>query len=387
MPTTLLLPPLDDTAVQMIVEQVYCTPNDPIVQGQPLLMVRSDRFVWSIPATTSGTLVAIHAAPGTAIQTGAAVAEIGETTQESAKPASRLETALPSRGRVRATPSARKVAHLHGIDLAVLNGTGYRSAITRADVFAAIGEQNQKAAVRDVTEETTVANNIANTGVLATPVVLPSRRLEANTNLDHPLSAIPTALTMIDVDLTEVIATQNQHRARLARRGVTLTVTACVAWAAVAALADHRAVNSAWSDEGIIVRSHVHLLAQHAAESGIRSQIVRDAADLNLIGLARQLAHGTNGSIGDVQPTFGVSERQAPWWTHEQLDGSYAAHITIGMVQQQPHVIETTIGDQIAIRPSAFLTLTYDARAIDQAQGDAFLCAIKHRLERLNSLC
>ena len=50
----------------------------------------------------------------------------------------------------------------------------------------------------------------------------------------------------------------------------------------------------------------------------------------------------------------------------------------LGMVFAEPAVV---VGDQIAIRPMAYLTLGFDHRLIDGATADRFMSALKQELE------
>ncbi len=49
------------------------------------------------------------------------------------------------------------------------------------------------------------------------------------------------------------------------------------------------------------------------------------------------------------------------------------AILAIGAIKKKPAVIESALGDMIAIRQKMWLSLTYDHRIIDGALGGAFL--------------
>jgi pyruvate/2-oxoglutarate dehydrogenase complex dihydrolipoamide acyltransferase (E2) component len=192
----------------------------------------------------------------------------------------------------------------------------------------------------------------------------------------------------MEVDLGEALALLQAHQARAARRGIELSVTACVAFAVVAALGKHRMLNSAWSDDGIILRSRVHVLVEQTMQRDTHTLLLTDAADLSLLGMARRLAEvgqQGNGQRYDVEPTFAINERATPWWGHT-LPGTYTAQLTIGVPQHRPKVVETTNGDQIVVRPTMLLMLAYDARVLAQPEVDTFLADVKQQLEHLRSL-
>jgi pyruvate/2-oxoglutarate dehydrogenase complex dihydrolipoamide acyltransferase (E2) component len=172
-----------------------------------------------------------------------------------------------------------------------------------------------------------------------------------------------------------------------ARRGVTISTTACVAAAAAAALGEHRLLHSAWTDDGIILRSRVHVLIEQPTASGMRATLVPDAADFNAVGVARCLAHPAHQKESERQPaTFVITQHAAPWWTHALPDETCTAQLSVGAIVQQPRVVATAHGDQIVVQPTMVVTLAYDARVATQPDADALLCAIKRQLEHLHSL-
>jgi pyruvate/2-oxoglutarate dehydrogenase complex dihydrolipoamide acyltransferase (E2) component len=375
MSITFTPPPLTD-ASELTIERYYCAVGDALLAGQPLVMVRSGRFVWDIPTPMSGTLQTILAQPGATVAVGAPLVELqADDIQPEAKPAVVEQ-------RVRATPLARNIAMAHALDLTAISGTGYRGSVTRADVLEVIREQESgiEGQEQGSKEQSTLSQDLP---------ILGNRMLHAS--ISHApgptpqISSLPYALTAIEIDATDALATLQAHRARAARRGINLTLTACVATAVVAALDEHRLLNSAWSDDGVIVRGSVHLLVEQALHTNTHAALIPQAAELNLLGLARQMGEAPRSTNGYV-PTFAIAERAAPWWSHTQIDGTYAAQLTIGAVQHQPRVITLGQDDHIAVQPTILLTLAYDARVIAQPQADAFLAGVKQRLEHLRSL-
>jgi 2-oxoisovalerate dehydrogenase E2 component (dihydrolipoyl transacylase) len=53
----------------------------------------------------------------------------------------------------------------------------------------------------------------------------------------------------------------------------------------------------------------------------------------------------------------------------------------VGLIQKRPVVVETDLGDTIAIRPMMYLSLSFDHRVIDGATADRFLGTVKATLE------
>lgn len=412
-----LLPPLFDPATDVVVEHYYVDMNVPVVAGQAVALVRSDHFAWDIPATANGTLSTLVANVGSTVALGAPLIELTAQNTEhrtqgtedkeqriehrepgkpeitnlepgtwNPEPGTRnLELAPPTPRQVRATPVARRIAAAHGVNLAELSGTGRGNTITRADVLAALAAQGLGVGDQELgnTEQEFAEREIESVTIQSStfqPSNVPT--------VQRPTFSVPHAFTAIEADLGTALATLAQHEHRLARRGITITTTACVAAAMVAALAEHPLLNSAWSDDGIMLRRRVNLLIEQPAAGGIHTTLIADAAELNLVGLARHLAQAHNGDqlFDDFHATFAIAQRSGPWWSYEPPNGTHPAQLTIGDVTQQPRVTETTNGDMVALRPVVLLVLAYDARVLDQTQADAFLGAVRQRLEHFASL-
>ncbi|HEX6289143.1 MAG TPA: 2-oxo acid dehydrogenase subunit E2 [Herpetosiphonaceae bacterium] len=402
------LPQLGDAVAEVTIERYYRQIGDPVEVGDPLVVVRSDRCEWDVPATAAGTIGEILAQPGSTIAVGAALVRLrGAAAESAAEPT--------TNGRVtRVTPVARKIAAVHGLDLAAVAGSGPGGAITRRDVFALVAPASVGAGAQPAfnscfsldipTEATITAPRSATPAAIdempaaqtpptskAAPqqVALTDAQRAMAAQLVQDKSSIPHALTAVEVELSRVIAYVEAHRARLARRGIDLTITACIAHAAVAALTKHRLLNSVWSDEGIIVRGRVRLAL--AAGQGANSTIglIPDAADLSLQGLARAI--GSRQPADDVPAqvsaaTFTICEEGTTRWRHAIVSAAQGAVLTIGAVERRPYVLEGRESDTIVIRPLVIATLAYDARCVTHVQADAFLIALKSELEHFSPL-
>jgi len=180
------------------------------------------------------------------------------------------------------------------------------------------------------------------------------------------------------VDLERVATLIAQHGPSFAHRRLELSYIVCMALAAVAALPSHPLVNSYWADAKIVVRRRVHLAV--VACDGAPPRSVFDAQDLNLRGLARELASQvTEHSIADC--TFTIADLG----DHVCGDPAWAggaAVLGLGAVHARPLVIADGGMDRLAVRHAALLTLAYDARVLNQYYADAFLSDIKRRLEQ-----
>lgn len=392
MPTEILLPALAD-ATQATIEHYFCQPGDALTPGQPLALVLTERFEWEIPATAAGTISAILAAPGTTVAVGAPLVQLDAAVESAAETTSTAVAATNgyhAERLARVTPLARKIAQLHGLDLATISGSGRGGLITRADVLTLAQDRSLTVVEPGVRLGFTLDPPARAQPSL--PAAQPAPIAKAQPQLlphsapaaENPRWSLPHALAVVELDLGQVLAYVESHHQRLLRRGITLTPICCVAAAVVAALGQHRLLNSAWGEDGIILRGAIDLALEQPTERGtISRRVVQRAAELNVQGLARALSAEAEST---APASFTLAESGASHWSQAVVRPGQAALLSLGASAQRPTVITRSGVDTIVIRPLALLTLAYDARIVPLPQADAFLQTIKARVEHFSAL-
>lgn len=227
------------------------------------------------------------------------------------------------------------------------------------------------------------------------------RQLIAKNTLESQRIA-PQLTTMWDVDMSTVLAHRKANKAAFATEGVKLTVTAYLMMAAVAGLKAVPAANASWTDEGIVIKRYynvgmaVALPVDRNGIGGLIVPVIKDAGDLNLLGMARAIntfaAKARDGSLGaaDLQGgTFTVSNYgtsgsrfQTPIINQPQV-GILGVGVTEkrAVVVSNGHPLEANAGDYLTFKPMTTLGFTYDHRVLDGATADAYCAAVKNALE------
>ena len=154
-------------------------------------------------------------------------------------------------------------------------------------------------------------------------------------------------------------------------------------------------INSSLDGDKIIVKKDINIGMATALPSGnLIVPVIRNADQLNLVGLARQvngladsarnnklrpedIADGTFtltnvGTFGSLMGTPIINQPQV-------------AIMAVGAIKKRPVVIETEQGDSIAIRHIMYLSMSYDHRIVDGSLGATFLTAVAKELENFNS--
>ena len=139
-------------------------------------------------------------------------------------------------------------------------------------------------------------------------------------------------------------------------------------------------------------RTHLGIfLAEQAAPTNGRSPqrlvVVHDVGDLTLRGVARALQHSFESGLeqnGQASPPEAVplnligNDEVTGWSGMLPIQTGQSAWLGMGVTAAQPVVFD----EHIVVRPMMLLTLSYDARLLDQPQADAFLCDVRKQLER-----
>lgn len=70
MRVTLKMPKVGDAADKVLVVEISAKPGDRVVEGQPLMLVETDKANVEVPSSLAGTVVAVHVAVGDEVATG-----------------------------------------------------------------------------------------------------------------------------------------------------------------------------------------------------------------------------------------------------------------------------------------------------------------------------
>jgi len=286
-------------------------------------------------------------------------------------------TLVEDDAKVFASPLARRIAALHGIDLAGLDGTGPRGRISKADVLAKL-PQPVAAPQAAGTPQFVAGDN--------TPEVVPfdrirkvvARRLtEAKRDLPHfylRLSARVDALLEMRRTANLVL-------------GSKASVNDWLVMASAKALARHPDVNVQVHGEELHRFPHADVSIAVASPKGLVTPVVRQADQMRIDQIAaetRRLIDKANaGRLGieDMEGgTFSISN--LGMFGIENFDAiinpPQAAILAVGAARRQP--VETDDGD-IAFESRISFTLSVDHRAIDGAAGAQFMATLKSLIE------
>lgn len=287
-------------------------------------------------------------------------------------------TEVPPGERPRSTPPVRAHAKALGIEIALVAADVGERRITRDDVDAYAARVGAAAAPASAPTAAVPADLGADGDRAERRIrVRGVRRHTAAAMVQSAFSA-PHVTVFHTVDVTatmDLIDALSRDRSLEGRRIGPLTV---VAKAVCLALPRTPGLNARWDDDDIVERDYVDLGIAVATERGLVVPNIRDAERMTLLGLADALAELTaTARAGKSSPAdlaggtfsltnigvFGV-EGGTPI-----LPPGQSGILALGAVQKRPWEHR----GEIALREVMTLSLSFDHRVVDGAEGARFL--------------
>jgi pyruvate dehydrogenase E2 component (dihydrolipoamide acetyltransferase) len=312
---------------------------------------------------------------------------------------------------VPATPSTRRLARELGVDLHGLTPTGPGGRVTDDDVRAAHAMRNAGSAVPAAAALADRAAEPPSQRPLATarvePPALPNfeqwgtveraplthlrRTIAERMTLSASLVPHVTHFDRADITDLDTLIRRNVEEARA--RGVTLTLTGFLLKAAGLALALHPRFNASLDATAgeLILKHYCHVGVAVATERGLIVPVVRDVDRKPVLEIARELAtlaararEGKNALDELRGGTFTITNIGALGGTGAIPIINYpeVAILGVARAREEPVVRDGHIVPRLMLP----LSLTFDHRVADGADGARFTSDIVRRLERADQL-
>jgi len=351
----------------------------------------------------------------------AAAPESTLVADDGRRPAATREPAPATTGPVPATPATRRLARELGVDLRAVRATGRGGRVTDEDVRSAasgaraVATRPAAAALRAEAPAPGRAVSPAADRAVAKPLVTvgmeppPLPRFEQwgpveRQPLSHlrrtiaermTLSAtlIPHVTHFDRADITELDAIIRRNVEPARERGITLTLTSFLLKAAALALQEHPQFNASLDPAAgeLIVKRYHHLGVAVATERGLIVPVIRDVERKSLVELQRELAalaqrvREGKATLDDLRGgTFTITNIGALGGTGAIPIINYPEVAILGVARgrEEPVVREGRIVPRMLLP----ISLTFDHRIADGADGARFASAIVRRLERPEQL-
>ncbi|WP_374010334.1 2-oxoglutarate dehydrogenase, E2 component, dihydrolipoamide succinyltransferase [Leifsonia sp. LS-T14] len=284
------------------------------------------------------------------------------------------------------TPIVRKLANEQGVDLSTITGTGVGGRIRKEDILQAAAPAASESAAPAAAAPAPEVSPLRGT-------TQPMSRLRKVVAERAVVSMQSTAqlTSVVEVDVTKVAAFRDRVKGDfLAKTGVKLSFLPFFALAAAEALKTYPVINATVDGDSIVYPDHENISIAVDTERGLLTPVVRNASELDLAELAKQIADLAGRTrdnrlkpdelAGGTFTLTNTGSRGALFDT-PLVFLPQVAILGTGIVTKKPVVVSADGSDSIAIRSTVYLALSYDHRIVDGADAARFLVAVKNRLE------
>ncbi|WP_172780715.1 pyruvate dehydrogenase complex dihydrolipoyllysine-residue acetyltransferase [Vibrio cholerae] len=413
---------------EVTVTEIMVNVGDSISEEQSLITVEGDKASMEVPAPFAGTLKEIKVAAGDKVKTGslimvfevAGAAPVAAPVQAAPAPAAApAQAATPAAAAPatsgefqenheysHASPVVRRLAREFGVNLAKVKGSGRKNRILKEDVQSYVKEALKRLESGAQATASGKGDGAA-LGLLPWPKVdfskfgdtevQPLSRIKkiSGANLHRNWVMIPHVTQWDNADITELEKFRQEQNAMEAKRdtGMKITPLVFIMKAAAKALEAFPAFNSSLSDDGesLILKKYVNIGIAVDTPNGLVVPVFKDVNKKGIYELSKELAEVSKKARGGK---LTAADMQGGCFTISSLGGIGGTAFTpivnapevaiLGVSKSEMKPVWN--GKEFAPRLQLPLSLSYDHRVIDGAEGARFITYLNECLSDIRRL-
>ena len=398
--SNIVVPVLGESIVEARIAKWLKKPGDHVEVGDPLVELETEKTNLELSAEKRGVITSIARQEGEDVKIGELLAVVDENGAGAAPPAPAASgngsntkaAAAPAPPPVaapaeepRATPTAKRMAKDHEVDLGGVQGTGAAGRVTKQDVKKAIEPAESKPAAAPVAAKPPAP---VKTGDRTEERVrMTKRRHTIARRLVEAQHTAAMLTTFNEADMTAIMALRERRKESFKKEfGVGLGIASFFVKASIAALRAFPALNAEIQGDEIVYKHYFDIGMAVGAEGGLVVPVLRDADRMNfpqvetaIRDFAKKATDGTL-TLDDLRGgTFTITNggvfgslMSTPILNPPQVG-------ILGLHKIQDRVVP--VNGQPAIRPMMYLALSYDHRIVDGREAVQFLVKVKDYIE------
>jgi 2-oxoisovalerate dehydrogenase E2 component (dihydrolipoyl transacylase) len=393
------MPDLGEGTVSAEVVEWKVKVGDMVKEDQVIAEVMTDKAAVEIPAPVAGRVLSITGQPGDMVAVGseliafdtaggapapaaeqapgpAAAPAASAGAPAAAAPAA--ATAPASASRVMASPATRRKAHVAGVDLATVAGSGPGGRISATDLEAVIsgrGNGALKPAARAARQ------GVEEIKIIGVRRVIAERMLAAKRNIPH-------FAYVEEVDISELEALRQHLNSRQPKGAPSLTYLPFLVAALVRVLEKFPQCNATHDAERNLILRHaaVHVGVATQTPDGLKVPVVKNAEARSLADLAVEIRRvseaarsnkATREELSGSTITVTSLGRLGGIASTPVINAPEVAIVGVNKAVERPVVRDGTI----AVRRIMNLSSSFDHRFVDGFDAAAMIQALKEKLE------
>jgi 2-oxoglutarate dehydrogenase E2 component (dihydrolipoamide succinyltransferase) len=423
MSANIVVPEMGESIVDARVAKWLKREGDAVSAGEALVELETDKIDVEVSAPTEGVLQQITRGPGEDVKIGEVIGVITEgkaapgpggnggpkaekgpvaAAPPPKAPAPAPRAAAPvDQEKTRSTPSARRLADQHDVEIRGVRGTGDAGRITRKDVESFLasqpaaggGEQRPQPAPAAPPPWPEVPPQAAR-GVAREPgergeerVRMSKRRATIARRLVEAQQTAALLTTFNEVDMTAIMALRERRKQSFKdRHGVSLGIASFFVKASIGALREFPRLNAEIQGDEMVLKHYYDIGVAVGAAEGLVVPVLRDADRLSFAEIEfkiREFAKKANDgtlTLDDLRGgTFTITNGGVfgSLVSTPIINPPQVGILGLHKIQDRPVAIE----GKVEVRPMMYTALTYDHRIVDGAEAVRFLVKLKELAE------
>ena len=384
--------------------------GDTVDKDEIFLEIGTDKVDSEIPSPAAGVLVEILAKPNDVLDVGKVIGRINtdvsaksdaiitdvtasekENIQEIKTPKVDIKKdpivhkkKLDKPKRSFFTPVVMKIANENNVtmdELESIKGSGRSGRVTKKDILFYLKSHGRPS---EELNEIKMSDKVVEMEYM--------RKRIAN----HMRTSLDTAAhvyVMTEVDMTDIVnyVVENEN-SFFDKETFKLTYTPFIVNAVVKAINQFPLMNSSIEGNEIIHKKNINIGLAVSLDGGLMVPVIENCEEVNFLGLCRRVNDlSVRARSKKIQPdelqgsTFSISNFGVFNVTMGTpiINQPNVGILGIGAIKKQPVVIESDLGDTIGIRSKMILSLGFDHRLIDGAEGSKFIEKIRFEIENM----
>jgi len=396
-------------AADVDVIEVLVKVGDRIKVDTPLVTLESDKATMEVPSSDEGIVKEVNIKTGSKVSMGSPILVLEMASAEkvvAAPPTHKKEVApLPTPATVptvvnaeadvdvHGSPVVRRIAREFGVDLSQVQATGPKQRIMKEDIQAFV--KTKLAQIQTGSGSGLPAAPAVDFSKFGPTEMQPLSRIKklSGKNLHRNWVLIPHITQFGEADISELESFRAAQKTVLEKQGVKLTPLVFVMKAVAAALKAYPQFNASLdaSGENLILKKYCHIGVAVDTPEGLVVPVIRDVDKKGMLDLAKELSIVSEKAR---QKQLTANDMQGGCFSISSLGGIGGTAFT--PIVNMPEVAILGVSKashkpiyengQFVPKLMLPLSLSYDHRVIDGADGARFMVYLTQMLSDIRNL-
>ena len=416
----IVMPKMGESIIEGTILEWKKKVGESIEVDEILLEIGTDKVDSEIPSPVSGKIMKLLAEPNEVIEVGRVIAQIDSekdkkteeekgsspapekpleekqvdtqaAMEDSQKKSSSTQPISKGKGRF-FTSIVRKIATKEGIsfdELNAISGSGSNNRVTKQDILTYIKSKGSKEP-SPLTAPKTAGDTVSPGALVDERVEMDHMRKIIAKHMRKSVDSSAHVYVFSEVDMTHIVKYISKNGDRFKEKeGFSLTYTPFIVSGCVQALLNSKDMNSSLEGTTIVRKKNVNIGIAVALGDGLMVPVLSECEKLDFLQLAHKLqdlVKRTREKEISPEELQGSTFTITNFGVFDVISGTPIINqpnvgiLGVGTIKKKPVVISTDKGDEICIRNIMMVSLGFDHRLIDGAEGSRFITSVCQNL-------